>query len=236
MRCGCRSVRLNDSPRTSILNFIWKDSSGIGYCTVCGNRPTDASRPSNFQRASSSVTQCALRQIFQLGYMTLPCAHLIVKVRNKMIPKAVHCKGDKVYIRDSQHEWLPATVLEADLNEARVRIDLPSDLMEPSTVGEEKRLHGKELTVSLLQYRDRQLPLQNNSIVRDMAELPYLHEAAVLYQIKARHLALKPYTRVGEVIVAMNPCQWIEHLYSEQNQELYSKNFVWQSTYNLIIM
>ena len=39
----------------------------------------------------------------------------------------------------------------------------------------------------------------------DMADLVHLHGAAVLYNIKDRHSRRMPYTRVGDIIVAVNP-------------------------------
>ena len=39
----------------------------------------------------------------------------------------------------------------------------------------------------------------------DMADLPHLHEAAVLYNLKDRHGGGAPYTRVGGIVVAVNP-------------------------------
>jgi hypothetical protein len=71
-----------------------------------------------------------------------------------------------------------------------------------------------------------------------MAELPHLHEAAILYQVKERHVLEKPYTRVGEIVVAINPCQWIEGLYSKEEQEKYAKILVWQEGtlhYNIVL-
>ena len=40
---------------------------------------------------------------------------------------------------------------------------------------------------------------------RDMADLPFLHEAAVLYNLKLQNARMMPYTRVGDIKVAMNP-------------------------------
>ena len=63
---------------------------------------------------------------------------------------------------------------------------------------------------------------------RDMADLAYLHEAAILYNLKLRHAKSLPYTRVGDIVVAVNPFQWIDGLYSSQKQALYAQHLVWQ--------
>jgi hypothetical protein len=187
---------------------------------------------------------------------------------------------DKVYIRDAEYAWLPATVVQTsndddsknktannnnnnkeegdnddsnnkrDNTRVQVRIDLPSD-WESTTVCKQQRQskqnkqspspsettttttssmpHGQTRWVSLSDYPKHQLLLQNQGILaRDMAELPHLHEAAILYQVKERHVREKPYTRVGEIVVAVNPCQWIEGLYTKEEQEKYAKILVWQ--------
>ena len=65
---------------------------------------------------------------------------------------------------------------------------------------------------------------------RDMADLPFLHEAAVLYNIKLRNKKMMPYTRVGDIMVAVNPFLWIEGLYSDENQALYARYLIWGVT------
>ena len=69
-------------------------------------------------------------------------------------------------------------------------------------------------TVSLEEYPNAELPLQNleddgrtNMAKNDMADLPHLHEAAILYNLKERIANAVPYTRVGDIMVAMNPFQ-----------------------------
>ena len=70
---------------------------------------------------------------------------------------------------------------------------------------------GQVRTVRLSDYPNAELPLQNvDGSGRllgksDMADLPSLHEAAVLYNLKDRHGRGVPYTRVGDIVVAMNP-------------------------------
>jgi hypothetical protein len=79
-------------------------------------------------------------------------------------------------------------------------------------------------------YIDGQLPEQNldGQGKRDMADLIHLHSAAILYNLKERHYMQKPYTRVGDIVVAMNPCTWIDDLYSAKTQDLYAQNLIWK--------
>jgi myosin heavy subunit len=133
-----------------------------------------------------------------------------------------------VFVQDPDFAWLPATVVDTDdADRVQVQIQLPSDwtqttLLPPKAVVIDKTVRW----VNLNDYFDHVLPQQNNKAVRDMAELPHLHEAGLLYQIKERHAMQQPYTRVGDILVAVNPCQWMEGLYTVEMQELYAKHFV----------
>ena len=40
---------------------------------------------------------------------------------------------------------------------------------------------------------------------------------------------MMPYTRVGDIMVAMNPFQWIEGLYSRENQASYADVLIWKN-------
>lgn len=67
------------------------------------------------------------------------------------------------------------------------------------------------------------------SKARDMADLHFLHEAAILYNLKQRHAQNLPYTRVGDIVVAVNPFEWIDGLYSSEKQGLYAKHLIWDA-------
>jgi myosin-5 len=141
----------------------------------------------------------------------------------------------KVFVQDPAFTWIPAKIIATDGEHlVKVQIELPPD-WNKTTLDTKKTLalDKSEQWVDLNDYHDHKLPLQNSKAVRDIAELAHLHEAAILYQIKARHALQKPYTRVGEIIIAVNPCQWIDGLYSQDLQKLYAKHFVWQGTFQV---
>jgi myosin-5 len=48
-----------------------------------------------------------------------------------------------------------------------------------------------------------------------------------LYNLRARHLQGQPYTRVGDLIVAVNPFQWKLDLYTQSVQNQYVNQLVW---------
>lgn len=153
-----------------------------------------------------------------------------------------------VYIQDEAYSWLPANFIrycDEQKTKAEVSIVLPSDwhaqtvLSVDSTILDLEEGTAKSLTrvVSLSDYPNQELPLQNiessttsynaNSSKRDMADLPHLHEAAILYNLKERHATHHPYTRVGDIVVAMNPFVWMDQLYRKETRDLYAKNLVW---------
>ena len=52
-------------------------------------------------------------------------------------------------------------------------------------------------------------------------------QPAILYNLKARHAQGKPYTRTGDIVIAVNPYQWMMDLYSEQTRAMYAHALVW---------
>eukprot|EP00550_Attheya_septentrionalis_P011962 CAMPEP_0198303888 /NCGR_PEP_ID=MMETSP1449-20131203/57118_1 /TAXON_ID=420275 /ORGANISM="Attheya septentrionalis, Strain CCMP2084" /LENGTH=1261 /DNA_ID=CAMNT_0044006395 /DNA_START=168 /DNA_END=3953 /DNA_ORIENTATION=+ len=95
--------------------------------------------------------------------------------------------------------------------------------------------------VHLSDYESGALPLQDvdestgKLIVRDdLSDIPYLHEASILYNLATRHAQQCPYTRAGVVVVSMNPFQWIDDLYSLEQRKLYADHFVWKPKSQLL--
>ena len=58
-------------------------------------------------------------------------------------------------------------------------------------------------------------------------------QAAILYNLKARHVAAKPYSRVADIIIAVNPYQWLTDLYAEKVRMHYAEKIVWSQDKNL---
>ena len=113
-----------------------------------------------------------------------------------------------VYVKDKIYGWLPAQVSTRTETSATVVVSIPQhDYASSDEVDKEERV------VKFSDYEEHNLPLQNVSgsgtlmVVADMCDLPSLHEAAILYNLKARHEAMEPYTRVGDIVIAMNPFQ-----------------------------
>lgn len=155
-----------------------------------------------------------------------------------------------VYIADEAYAWLPANIVKTDGGNVTVTVSLPNTwhsntILSPnSTIDdlEDSLCTGSDESgveegaairvVNLKDYPRNELPLQNGQRRlgrRDMADLPFLHEAAILYNLKQRHFDEQPYTRVGEIIVAMNPFKWMNDLYSQETRDMYAKSLVWEA-------
>lgn len=146
-----------------------------------------------------------------------------------------------VYIASDEYAWIPARRLlgssqdEDDDETMTATVSVPRYKDEQSILSDGGRSAKSfdQLKISLKQYPNQALPLQNVTeegillAVEDMVDLPFLHEAAILYNLKARHIAGHPYTRTGDIIIAVNPYQWMMDLYCDERQFMYSQAFVW---------
>lgn len=50
-----------------------------------------------------------------------------------------------------------------------------------------------------------------------------------MYNIKDRHVQSLPYTRTGDIVLAVNPYKWFHDLYSFKQRQLYAQALVWNS-------
>jgi len=167
------------------------------------------------------------------------------------IPSSIHPYpvGTRVFVRDKSYAWLPAVTLEdatkffmeADAEKPldytiRVKLCLPNN-WEDVTMREEEAEDVRpdlERRVSLPDYPGWRLPRQNVDEESgeqlgksDLADLMYLHEAAMLYNLKDRNSMGIPYTRVGDIIIATNPFTWIDGLYTPKTQNFYAERLIW---------
>lgn len=135
---------------------------------------------------------------------------------------------------------LPGNIIENESNSngiIKVQVTKPKLLENPITfeINENVDIFNVEITSNV----KNNLPLQNVDangnpmILDDMVELPSLTEASILANLMARHQRNEPYTKIGDIVIAMNPFQWIEDLYSEDLRLLYANSFVWDAANNL---
>lgn len=149
----------------------------------------------------------------------------------------------KVFVRDQAYGWLPASIDSIKEGQAFVRIELPSDWHSTTVLCEDSGLEevedslatghrdesppGAFRSVALEAYANSQLPLQNKGgNISDMTLLPHLHEAAMLYNLKERNSLGLPYTRVRDIIVAVNPLRHLEKTHSLETQRYYASKIL----------
>eukprot|EP00536_Pseudo-nitzschia_multiseries_P014245 jgi/Psemu1/262060/estExt_Genewise1Plus.C_6780007 len=143
-------------------------------------------------------------------------------------------KAAYVFIKDPEFAWIPAKLIRSSGNVADVQIPQYPD--EQSTICDAGKSAKKmiDAEVDLSDYNRGVLPMQNVDengkleVFPDMVELPFLHEAAILYNMKQRHLDDFPYTRTGDIVIAVNPFQWFTHIYTEQVRAAYANTLVWE--------
>jgi len=139
-----------------------------------------------------------------------------------------------VFLKDPEYAWIPAKLIRSSGNVADVEIPEYAD--EESTICDGGRTAKKmiDAEVDLSDYNQGVLPMQNVNengtmkVFPDMVELPFLHEAAILYNLKQRHLEDFPYTRTGDIIIAVNPFQWFTSIYTEKVRANYANKIVWE--------
>jgi len=141
-----------------------------------------------------------------------------------------------VYIQDKTFGWHPATLEKTEKNKATVSVPIYADEQAIACDGGRNAKKRETRVVDLKHYMNNNLPLQNvdnnGNLVEypDMVELPFLHEAAILYNLKVRHMRGKPYTRTGDIIIAINPFQWFTEIYTDKVRTNYSNKLVWTDT------
>ncbi|CAI5732667.1 unnamed protein product [Hyaloperonospora brassicae] len=144
--------------------------------------------------------------------------------------------SSKCYVPDETYVWLPAQILrEIPSQDPKkpektlvLRVYPPSGDCDAAGAPEERVLDFNDRKVQALlktMQLESLLPYQNEHLgpqgIEDMTALNYLHEAAILYNVKTRFLQQLPYTYTGDICIAVNPYQWLPELYSEATQLQY---------------
>ncbi|OQR97115.1 myosin [Thraustotheca clavata] len=136
--------------------------------------------------------------------------------------------GAQCYVPDETEVWLPAQVIGQKPGSKQItcKVWLSDGKTEERIVDlDDKKtrtlMSGKGEAMENIDT----LPFQNDNVgedgIEDMITLNYLHEAAILYNIKKRFLRELPYTYTGTICIAVNPYKWLPELYAEDQHIRY---------------
>jgi len=135
--------------------------------------------------------------------------------------------GNNCYVPDETYVWLPAQVIKQDKSVVQAKVYMPDNSIQERTIDfQNKKVrammsgkgHENDDVIEHLPYQNEE---EGNEGTEDMITLNYLHEAAILYNIKKRFHAQLPYTYTGNICIAVNPYQWLGHLYAEEQHLRY---------------
>ena len=132
-----------------------------------------------------------------------------------------------VFVPSDDHIWLPVTVEGVEGNEVVYTLDTDT-AKELELDG--RSTHRLDLDAVPTLPKERglfmgKLPLQNPTNdpcgVEDMANLAYLNAPSILFNLRTRFRQGLPYTQTADIVLAVNPYRWLDHLYTEEAQSEY---------------
>ncbi|KAJ3218489.1 Myosin type-2 heavy chain 1 [Dinochytrium kinnereticum] len=133
-------------------------------------------------------------------------------------PLDVFSKGTKAWFPDDQEGWITGTLKDKVINDDAVKMTFTVESRQKDIVFE-------STITKLVANKFQELPpLKNPPILEgidDLANLSYLHEPAVLHNIRLRYQQEQIYTYSGIVLIAMNPFSRLA-LYSQEIMREYS--------------
>jgi myosin-5 len=134
---------------------------------------------------------------------------------------ALYTPGTRVWTPHAEEGWVGAVVTKFHRNEEDITIVLADE--------EKGNEITKSTTLSKLSSSKEWIselpPLRNPPIlegIEDLTSLSYLHEPAVLHNIRTRYGRHNIYTYSGIVLIAMNPFQKVSQLYTSDVVKAYS--------------
>ncbi|RHY34519.1 hypothetical protein DYB32_000892 [Aphanomyces invadans] len=129
--------------------------------------------------------------------------------------------GMLCYIPDEAETWVLAEIESVDTRRKHVRVKLAHDtsnrtidLKDADVI---RAIGGTQAT----EIDALPLAIAHHEGVEDMRNLRFLNEPSILYNLKSRFEAAKPYTYTNEIVIAVNPYQWLGALYADQLHEKY---------------
>ncbi|KAG6958300.1 hypothetical protein JG688_00010573 [Phytophthora aleatoria] len=124
----------------------------------------------------------------------------------------------KIYVPDPEVSWVEATITKGHVvSETTVEVMIEGDSTEENAA--------KQPEAGSIRKIDKSTMLLQNALASedgcaDMVSLNYLHEPAILFNLKHRFLRQIPYTYTGAICIAVNPYSWLD-IYTKELQEQY---------------
>ncbi|CAI5730211.1 unnamed protein product [Peronospora destructor] len=124
----------------------------------------------------------------------------------------------KIYVPDTGVSWVEASITKGHVaSETTVEVMIEGDSTEECAE--------KQPEAGSIRKIDKSTMLLQNSLLSedgcaDMVSLNYLHEPAILFNLKHRFLRQIPYTYTGAICIAVNPYSWL-NIYTKELQEKY---------------
>ncbi|RHY62498.1 hypothetical protein DYB30_001037 [Aphanomyces astaci] len=132
--------------------------------------------------------------------------------------------GMLCYIPDDTETWVLAEVESVDARRKHVRVKVAHDssnrtidLKDADVI---RAIGGTQAT----EIDALPLAIAHHEGVEDMRNLRFLNEPSILYNLKSRFEAAQPYTYTNDIVIAVNPYQWLPALYSDALHDKYLRN------------
>lgn len=120
--------------------------------------------------------------------------------------------GTRCWYPDKDQGWVGAEIVKNELTEGKYHLSL--------------KLENSDSDVVTMEASEDELPLLRNPPIlestEDLTSLSYLNEPAVLHAIKKRYSQLNIYTYSGIVLIAANPFDRVDQLYSQDMIQAYA--------------
>ncbi|CAD1781872.1 similar to Saccharomyces cerevisiae YAL029C MYO4 One of two type V myosin motors (along with MYO2) involved in actin- based transport of cargos [Maudiozyma barnettii] len=120
--------------------------------------------------------------------------------------------GTRCWYPDKDQGWVGAEVVKNELSDGKYHLSL--------------KLENPDSDVVSMEASEDELPLLRNPPIlestEDLTSLSYLNEPAVLHAIKKRYSQLNIYTYSGIVLIAANPFDRVDQLYSQDMIQAYA--------------
>ena len=124
--------------------------------------------------------------------------------------------GTRCWYPHKELGWIGAEVIKNEFNDGKYHLELQLEDDEIVSVD----------TKDLNNDKDQSLPLLRNPPIleatEDLTSLSYLNEPAVLHAIKQRYSQLNIYTYSGIVLIATNPFDRVDQLYTQDMIQAYA--------------